>query len=995
MNQNLLKGDALNDKNSEVSVIRDITPEEVSVHVDNCFDSLLFENSIDDCPVYTTTISNENTPQATTSYVARIDPNNANKGYIHHTISSNEVHMRIEVGEDGDMLELPSHATITIETTDPATQLTEVKRYKCDYDGCPRTYSTVGNLRTHMKTHKGEYRFKCMEPACGKAFLTSYSLKIHVRVHTKVKPFNCDHDGCEKSFNTLYRCKESGCGKAFTASHHLKTHRRTHSGHRPCCPQNGCRRTFTTKEMMDNHLLTHHSYMEEDAFYDDNSDIDDVSENEETISRYIYTTESGIAIHQRDESNLNNEDYITPSISQELEGSCDSSMDLERESQKSEANEEELSSPDNFLSSLSLKMSNQNMKSRSEELATLEISSSAEINQPNMGAPIIAMVTEDGEENLSGISSFCFMNSSPVENILSNSEESQLEEKSLSSNLNESVSTRIKQDISLDQMNYDESNPVTNSEDSFKYMMSIGGGQEVDNNTNVDSFNSVLPATLCSDAINTSDNDGCSVERKDINDLINKVLFEENKNVLPESNLSRVESFSVEDDCGIMDTADSFSTSDRNYSYASLGKIDYAFESVEQFDTDEILMDLSRPCDVDWSEGNGLECVISPQLEILDLQWNELQNRNIDLNDICQQNNLQEPPPDVEVVDYGNNLFASNEFQKTGIGDTFSDNERVREELVNHQNSMSFVPCRTESEPEMLSTNCSTNNDRLEGSSHSNSVKQETFKNHQSFNPSQSNFDTSLLIPSCLMNQVNDTLKEQVSFEKRDDFIGISLQSSNDSGMFIPSCVSNQIEETRELNLEERESLKKLEDFITSQQNNDTSMLISTCLTNQFHEANNSSNYEGPSMDVTPVEAKMLDEFSTAMNLIEDNQQNDSSDLASLLLKSGNVFNDETLLNTFNISSKSNNEYADQSSDNSCVQGQESNNNIVDLTTGDSCKCNKVSGVVKEPCCVTVCLKTLQQLRKVLEKGCCKLGSSPLTSLALLPAANYCSATKL
>ncbi|XP_058790156.1 zinc finger protein GLI1-like isoform X2 [Phymastichus coffea] len=243
-----------------------------------------YEKYSDEDPLYNETLHDENT------------------GYIHHTISSDEIYMRIHPGNNNSMPEDPSHAVITIESTDPDTNQKHISRYNCEYDGCSRTYSTVGNLRTHMKTHKGEYRFKCSEPSCGKAFLTSYSLKIHIRVHTKVKPFECNHNGCEKAFNTLYRlrahqrlhsgntfnceetgcvkffttlsdlkkhirthtqerpykCREKGCGKAFTASHHLKTHKRTHTGERPyICTHGHCKRSFTTPHSLKSHLKTH------------------------------------------------------------------------------------------------------------------------------------------------------------------------------------------------------------------------------------------------------------------------------------------------------------------------------------------------------------------------------------------------------------------------------------------------------------------------------------------------------------------------------------------------------------------------------------------------------------------------------------------------------------------------------------------------------------------------------------------------------------------
>ncbi|KAL2726597.1 zinc finger protein 281-like isoform X3 [Vespula squamosa] len=81
--------------------------------------------------------------------------NNNSTSHIHHAIRPQEIHMHIHSKENYSSSNGFLHKTITTDNIDLDTNQKNINRYTCEYEGCPRTYSTIGNLRTHIKTHKG------------------------------------------------------------------------------------------------------------------------------------------------------------------------------------------------------------------------------------------------------------------------------------------------------------------------------------------------------------------------------------------------------------------------------------------------------------------------------------------------------------------------------------------------------------------------------------------------------------------------------------------------------------------------------------------------------------------------------------------------------------------------------------------------------------------------------------------------------------------------
>lgn len=103
------------------------------------------------------------------------------------------------------------------------------KSFDCQF--CPKTYTSMGALKMHIRTHTKP----CKCHLCGKAFSRPWLLQGHIRTHTGDKPFECQH-----------------CNRAFADKSNLRAHLQTHSEVKkyPC---KTCSKTFSRNSLLMKH----------------------------------------------------------------------------------------------------------------------------------------------------------------------------------------------------------------------------------------------------------------------------------------------------------------------------------------------------------------------------------------------------------------------------------------------------------------------------------------------------------------------------------------------------------------------------------------------------------------------------------------------------------------------------------------------------------------------------------------------------------------------
>ena len=143
------------------------------------------------------------------------------------------------------------------------------ERPKCSE--CNKTFSKKGNLKTHMKKHKG-ITFACTHPGCKQTYAQENSLTRHMKEHESTT-FACTHSGCSSAFTNTYHltrhvnslhegitfaCTHPGCSSVFTDNSNLARHMKKHAGITFACTHPGCTKKYTEQGSLTKHKKNKH-----------------------------------------------------------------------------------------------------------------------------------------------------------------------------------------------------------------------------------------------------------------------------------------------------------------------------------------------------------------------------------------------------------------------------------------------------------------------------------------------------------------------------------------------------------------------------------------------------------------------------------------------------------------------------------------------------------------------------------------------------------------
>ena len=144
---------------------------------------------------------------------------------------------------------------------------------------CHKQLATKRTLYFHQITfHLDEvnYSLRCNRMNCSKCLSYNSSLKKHYSTHSSVKPFKCDFNGCERTFRYKTKLEEhkdgvhlakfvcKPCNKQFTTKRTLDFHNILHMNEDKYkysfrCRYNDCSKRFCTKSSLKRHYSNHSS----------------------------------------------------------------------------------------------------------------------------------------------------------------------------------------------------------------------------------------------------------------------------------------------------------------------------------------------------------------------------------------------------------------------------------------------------------------------------------------------------------------------------------------------------------------------------------------------------------------------------------------------------------------------------------------------------------------------------------------------------------------